>query len=57
MKVQEWSQHFPHYNPMGAIFAMEIWPKTYCSLPPTPIMLKMNFDFDRPAGLRDIHVW
>ena len=24
--------------------------------PPNPIMLRMKFDYDRLAGLRDIHV-
>ena len=32
MKALEWSQHFPHYNPMGAIRGKQssdpIWPKT-----------------------------
>ena len=34
MKAQEWTQHFPHYNPMGAIrchgyqSSDPIWPKT-----------------------------
>ena len=34
MKVLEWTQHFPHYNPMGAIrchghqSSDPIWPKT-----------------------------
>ena len=34
MKALEWSQHFPHYNPMGAIrchghqSSDPIWPKT-----------------------------
>ena len=28
-------------------------PKTF----PTPIMLQMKFDFDQPAGLRELHVW
>ena len=30
--------------------------KTLCSLSPTQIMLQMKFDFNWPAGLRDIHV-
>ena len=47
---------------MGAIFchgnrsSNPIWPKTYCSQSPTPIMLQMKFDLDRTASLRDIHV-
>ena len=34
MKALEWTQHFPHYNPMGAIrchghqISDPIWPKT-----------------------------
>ena len=62
VKELEWSQGFPHYNPMGAICCYGnqssdlIWPKTLCSQSPTPIMLKMKFDYNRPAGLKDIHV-
>ena len=60
MKELEWSQDFPHYNPMGAIcchgnqISDPILPKTLCSHSPTPIMLQMKFDLDRTAG--DIHV-
>ena len=42
MKALEWSQHFPHYNHMGAIRCHghqsfeSIWPKTLCSLSPHP---------------------
>ena len=60
MKELEWSQGFPHYNPMGAICCQSsdpIRPKTSCSQSPTPMMLQMKFDYDQPAGLRDIHVW
>ena len=48
MKALEWSQHFPHYNPMGAIrrhghqSSDPIWPKTYCRLSPTQMMVQ-NF--------------
>ena len=62
MKELEWSQNFPHYNPMGAICCNgnqssdPISLKTLCSQSRTPIMLQMKFDYDRPAGLRDIHV-
>ena len=62
MKELEWSQDFPHYNPMGAICchgnqsSAPIWPKTKCSQSPNPMMLLMKFDNDWPAGLRDIHV-
>ena len=61
-KELEWSQDFPHYNPMGAICCHgnqsndPIWPKTLCSQSTTPMMLLMKFDYDRTAGLRDIHV-
>ena len=56
MKELEWSQGFPHYNPMGAICCHgnqssdPIWPKTLCSQSPTPMMLQMKFDNSRPAG-------
>ena len=62
MKELEWSQCFPHYNPMGAICCHgnqssdPIRPKTLCSQSPTQMMLQMKFDYDRPPGLRDIHV-
>ena len=62
MKELEWSQGFPHYNPMGAICyhgnqsSNPIWSKTLCSLSPIPLMLLMKFDYDKPADLRDIHV-
>ena len=62
MRELEWSQGFPHYNSMGAICCHgnqssdPIWPKTLSSQSPTPMMLQMKFDYDQPAGLRDIHV-
>ena len=62
MKVLGWSQDFPHYNPMGAICCHgnqssdPNLPKTSCSQSPTPMMLLMKFDYDWPAGFRDIHV-
>ena len=62
LKELEQSQDFPHYNPMGAICCHgnqssdPIRPKTLCIQSPTQIMLQMKFDYDRPAGLRDIHV-
>ena len=55
MKVLECSQHFPHYNPMGAICCHRhqssdpIWPKTYCSLSPTPMMVPIIFHYDWPG--------
>ena len=63
MKELEWSQDFPHYNPLGVICCHgnqssdPIWPKTKCSQSSTPMMLQMKFDYDPQAGLRDIHVW
>ena len=62
MKALECSQHFPHYNPMGAIrchghqSSDPIWSKTSCILSPYPMMLQIKFGCDRPTGLRDIHV-
>ena len=62
MKELEWSQDFPHYNPMRAInchgnqSSDPIKPKTLYSQSVTPMMLLMKFDYDWPAGLRDIHV-
>ena len=62
MKELEWSQGFPRDNPMGAICCHgnqssdPIWPKTLFSQSPTLIMYQIKFDYDRPAGLRDIHV-
>ena len=62
MKELEWSQDFPHYNPMGAICCHgnqssdPILSKTKCNQSPTPMTLLMKFDYDWPAGFRDIHV-
>ena len=62
MKALECSQHFPHYNPMGAIrchghqSSDPIWPKTYCSLSLTPMMIQIKFRYDWPIGCRDILV-
>ena len=62
IKKLEWSQGFPNYNPMGAICCHgnqssdPIWPQTSCSQIPNQMMLQMKFDYDWPAGLRDIHV-
>ena len=62
MKELEWSQDFPHYNPMGAICCHgnqssdPFRPKTLCSQSPTQMMLQMKFDYHWPAGLRDTHV-
>ena len=62
MKALECSQHFPHYNQMGAICCHghqssdPIWSKTYCILSPYPMMLQIKFGCNWPTGLRDIHV-
>ena len=51
-----------HYNPMGAIrchghqSSDPIWPKTYCSLSPTPMMLQIKFIYDWLTGCGDIRV-
>ena len=48
MKALEWTQHFPHYNPMGAICchgnqsSNPTWSKTKCNQSPTPMMLQLN---------------
>ena len=56
-----WWRPFPHYNPMGAIRAMEtrvlIWSASKPNAAsPTP-MCQIKFGCNRPAGLGDIHVW
>ena len=62
IKVLVCSQHFSHYNPMGAIGCHGhqssdlIWSKTLCILSPYPMMFQIKFGCDRPMGLRDIHV-
>ena len=62
LKELEWSQGFPHYNPMGAICCHgnqssdPIWPKTLCSQSLIQMMLQMKFDYDWHTGLKDIHV-
>ena len=62
MKALEWTQHFPHYNPMGAICchgnqsSNPTWSKTLCNQSPTPMMLQIKFDYDWPTGCRDIRV-
>ena len=56
MKELEWSQGFPHYNPMGAICCHgnqssdPIRHKTLCNQSPTPMMLQMKFDNDGPVS-------
>ena len=61
-KALEWSQHFPHYIPMGAIrchgnqSSDSIWPKTLCSLSLTLMMVQIKFRYDWPTGCGDIQV-
>ena len=56
MKALEWTQHFPHYNPMGAICchgdqsSNPTWSKTYCNQSPTPMMLQIEFGYNWPTG-------
>ena len=54
----EWSQDFPHYNPMGAK------PEFWSDLDQNLMQSFHNhndapdeIDFNWPAGRRDIHVW
>ena len=60
MKALECSQHLPHYNPMGDVrchrqqSSHPIWPKTSCSLDPTPMMVQIKFRYDWPTGCEDI---
>ena len=54
-KVLECSQDFP-VSCHGNQSSNPIWPKTKCSLSPTPMMLQIKFGCDRKTGLRDIHV-
>ena len=50
MKALERSQAFSHYNSMGVSCCRGnqssdlIWPKTYCSISPTPVMLQLKVD-------------
>ena len=50
---------FPHYKSMGAFFCHgnqsfdPICTKTVCSIFPTPMMLHIKFDQDRPTSFRD----
>ena len=56
MKALEWTQHFPHYNPMGAICCHgnqssdPTWSKTSCNQSPSPMMLQIKFGYDWPTG-------
>ena len=53
MKALEWTQHFPHYNPIWELFvAMETrvrilpGPNPNCNQSPTPMMLQIKFGYD-----------
>ena len=60
MKLLEWPQHFPHYNSIVAICCYgnqssnPICLKTYGKQSPTPLLLHVKSDCNRPASLRDI---
>ena len=60
---KRWRHRFPHYKSMGAFCCHgnqsfnPIFPKTLCTLSPTPVMLHIKFDQDWPTGFRDIQVW
>ena len=62
MKALACSQHFPNYNPTRAIRCHRhqssdpIWPKTLCSLSPTPMMVQIKFRYDWSTGCGDIQV-
>ena len=59
---KRWRHHFPHCKSMGGFCCHghqsfdPICLKTLCSLFPSPVMLHIKFDQDRPTGLRDIQV-
>ena len=59
---KRWRHRFPHYKSMEAFCCHEnqsfdpIFPKTLCTLSPTPVMLYIKFDQDWPTGFRDIQV-
>ena len=60
MKALEWTQHFPHYNPMRAIRCHgnqgsdPTWSKTKCNQSPTPMMLQIKFGYNWHTGCGDI---
>ena len=62
MKALACLQHFPHYNPMGAIrchghqSSDPIWSKTESILSPYQMMLQIKLGCNWPTGLRDIYV-
>ena len=51
MKELEWSQDFPHYNPMRAICC-----HGNQSSDQIQMKLQMKFDYNGPAGLREIYI-
>ena len=59
---KRWRHHFPHYKSMVAFGCHgnqsfdPIYPKTLCSLSPTPMILHIKFDWDWPTGFRNIQV-
>ena len=58
MKGLKWSQDFPHYLlPWKPEFGSDFPPKTNAVNPLPFLMLQMKFDYDRPTGLWDVHVW
>ena len=66
MKALEGSHGFPHFNPWELSVATETivlirsGPKPNAANPPPhpiPMILQMIFDYNWPAGLRDIYVW
>ena len=62
MKALEWTQHFLHYNPMGAFrchgnqSSDPTWSKALCNQSLTPMMLQIKFGYDWPTGCGDIQV-
>ena len=57
MKALEWTQHFPHYNPMGADTRVPIrsGPKPNAAFF-TTLMVQMKIRYDWPTGCADIRV-
>ena len=62
MKLLEWPQHLPHYNSMEAICCYgnqssdPICLKNYGRQSPTPMLLHVKSNCNRPASLTDIQV-
>ena len=59
---KRWRHRFSYYKSKGAFCCHvnqsfdPIYPKTLCSLSPTPVMLYIKFDQDWSTGFRDIQV-